>query len=88
MATTSKLPFKISKVLDALTAATDTQNTSGVDMENFEHVLFVFSFGTAASNNESKLQAGADNSSDCALRYSRLPWCIHQSSWMMIHHME
>lgn len=55
---------KITKVKDHSTADTTAVNSDGVDMANFEGVLFVTSFGTAASNNTVNLAQGADNSSD------------------------
>ena len=43
--------IKITKVQDHTTAGTDAVNSDGVDMANFEGVLFLTSFGTAATDN-------------------------------------
>lgn len=43
--------IKITKVADHTTAGTSAVEATGVDMAGFEGVLFVTSFGTAASGN-------------------------------------
>lgn len=58
---------KIIKVQDHTTAGTSDVNSDGVDMQQsggFDGVLFLTSFGTAASGNKINAAQGADNSSD------------------------
>lgn len=58
---------KLIKVADHSTANTTAVNSTGVDMDQdggYEGVMFVTSFGTAASDNTVNLAQGADNASD------------------------
>jgi hypothetical protein len=54
---------KITKVKDHSTAATSAVNSDGVDMAGYEGVLFLTSFGTAASDNTCNLAQSDDNGS-------------------------
>lgn len=59
--------IKVIKVKDHSTAATDAVNSDGVDMwqnGGYEGVMFLTSFGTAASGNTMNAAQGGDNSSD------------------------
>lgn len=58
---------KITKVLTNTVTGTTTINTTAVDMQGFEGVVFVASLSTAAANNGIKAQQGqAANLSDAA----------------------
>lgn len=46
--------IKVTKVADHTTAGTSAVESTGVDMAGYEGVLFLTSFGTAASNNTVK----------------------------------
>lgn len=59
--------IKITKVADHTTAGTSDVDSSGVDMSGYDGVLFLSSFGTAASNNTLEAQQGTDNSNFDAL---------------------
>lgn len=54
---------KITKVADHSTAATTDVDSASVDMAGFEGVLFVSSFGTAASGNTLEAQQSSDDGS-------------------------
>lgn len=59
--------LKVTKVLVATATGTSTINTSVVDTQGFEGVLFLVSLGTAAANNGIKGQQGQiANMSDAA----------------------
>lgn len=53
---------KITKVQDHTAAGTTAVNSTGVDMAGYEGVLFVTSFGTAASGNTLEAAQSADDS--------------------------
>lgn len=58
---------KIVKVLGPTATGTTTINTSVVDMQGYDGVIFLGSIGTAAANNGMKAQQGAQsNLSDAA----------------------
>lgn len=54
---------KMTKVADHSTAATSDVTSSSIDMKGYESVLFVTSFGTAASGNTLKVQQSSDDGS-------------------------
>jgi hypothetical protein len=56
--------IKITKVKDHTADGTSAVNSDGVDMAGFEGVIFITSFGTAASGNTVNAAQGADNASD------------------------
>jgi hypothetical protein len=58
--------LKIRRVAAAAGAATTAVNGSAVDMEGFESVVFLGSFGTAAADNTLKAQASDDGSTGWA----------------------
>lgn len=53
---------KLTKVADHTTAATTAVNSSSVDMQGFEGVIFITSFGTANSGNTCNLAQSSDDS--------------------------
>lgn len=55
---------KLTKVQDHTAAGTSAVNSDGIDMTNWEGVMFFTSFGTAAAGNTVNLAQGADNASD------------------------
>lgn len=56
--------ISIVKVQDHTAAGTSAVNSDGVDMAGYDGVIFVTSFGTAATGNTVNAAQGADNSSD------------------------
>lgn len=55
--------IKITKVADHTAAGTTAVNSSSVDMANYEGVLFLTSFGTAATDNSVNAAQSSDDSS-------------------------
>lgn len=55
--------IKITKVADHTAAGTTAVNSASVDMANYEGVLFVTSFGTAATDNSVNAAQSSDDSS-------------------------
>lgn len=55
--------IKLTKVTDHTTAGTSAVNSGSVDMAGFEGVIFISSFGTAASNNTVEAAQSTDDSS-------------------------
>lgn len=55
--------IKLTKVADHSGAATSDVDSTGVDMANFEGVLFITSFGTAAADNIINAQQSSDDGS-------------------------
>lgn len=55
--------FKLIKVADHSTANTTAVNSTGVDTQGFEGVLFLTSFGTAAADNTVNLAVSSDDGS-------------------------
>lgn len=54
---------KIVKVQDHTSAGTSAVNSDGVDIQGYEGVLFLTSFGTAAANNTVNVAQSDDNGS-------------------------
>lgn len=57
---------KITKVADAATAATSDVTGTGVDMQDWDGVVFFTSFGTAAADNLLHVEESSDNGSSDA----------------------
>ena len=55
--------IKLTKVTDHTTAGTSAVNSGSVDMAGFEGVIFISSFGTAASGNTVEAAQSTDDSS-------------------------
>ena len=55
--------IKLTKVKDHSTAATSAVNSDGVDMTGYAGVVFLTSFGTAATDNTVEVAQSTDNSS-------------------------
>lgn len=53
--------IKITKVADAVTAATGDVNGSSLDMAGYDGVIFFTSYGTAAADNEIHAEVSSDN---------------------------
>lgn len=53
--------IKILKIQDHTTAGTSTVTSDAIDMNGYDSVMVLSSFGTAASNNTVKLQASSDD---------------------------
>lgn len=77
--------IKITKVKDHSTAATDDVDSDGVDMTGYDGVVFITSFGTAATNNTLEAQQSTDNSSFAALAgTATAPGASDEDAWVDI----
>lgn len=55
--------IKLTKVTDHTTAGTSAVNSGSVDMRGYEGVIFITSFGTAATDNTCNLAQSSDDGS-------------------------
>lgn len=64
--------IKITKVADHTAAGTSAVNSTAVDMAGYEGVIFITSFGTAATDNSVNAAQSEDNSSFADLAGSKV----------------
>ena len=78
---------KVTRVMDAVTAGTSDQNSTNIDMQGFDSVLFITSFGviTSSAVTSVKLQTSTDNSSFSDLLGSDITVADSDDTSMTVH---
>ena len=78
---------KVTRVMDSVTAGTSDQNSTNIDMQGFNSVLFITSFGviTSSAVTSVKLQTSTDNSSFSDLLGSDITVADSDDTSMTVH---